>query len=205
MSAQAKPRLRVIAPAAEAPVESDAVLVAGVIAGDADCKKRLYLRHVHYIAGMASRILRSIDSAEDVAQDTFVIAFSKIATLRDAAAFRGWLAAIAVSQIHRLLARQRLLRFVGLDRGLDDASLDELAREDLSVEARSELAALDVVLQQLPAHQRVAWMLRYVEGEPLDAVAEACRRSRATVKRWIAAADARVRCDVRIARMEDGP
>jgi RNA polymerase sigma-70 factor (ECF subfamily) len=195
--------VRAAAPPAEddAAAESDEALVLAVRAGDARSKKRLYLRHVDYIAGMSARLLRSIDASEDVVQDTFVIAFSKIASLRDPGAFRGWLASIAVSQVHRRLSRQRLLRLIGLDRGLDDAPLDELAREDLSVEARSELAALDLVLQELPPRQRVAWMLRYVEDEPIDAVAEACRCSRATVKRWIARADARVKEHVRIVRI----
>lgn len=183
--------------------ESDEALVAGVRTGDARSKERLYLRHVDYVAGMCARLLRSIEAGEDVVQDTFVIAFSKIESLRDPNAFRGWLASIAVSQVHRRLSRQRLLKLVGLDGGLDDAPLDSLAREDLSVEARSELAALDLVLQELPPRQRIAWMLRHVEGEPIDAVAEACRCSRATVKRWLVAADRRVKEHVRIVTRED--
>jgi RNA polymerase sigma-70 factor, ECF subfamily len=187
------------------PDESDEALVQGVRSGDAQCKKRLYLRHVDYVAGMSARLLRSIEASEDVVQDTFAIAFSKIASLREPAAFRGWLASIAVSQVHRRLAQRRLLRIVGLDRGLDDAPLDELAREDLSIEARSELAALDFVLQQLPPRERVAWMLRYVEGEPVDVVAQACGCSRATIKRWIARADERVRQHVSLERERERP
>ncbi|HEY1532726.1 MAG TPA: RNA polymerase sigma factor [Polyangiaceae bacterium] len=184
-------------------VQSDSALVAGGLIGDRRSKQEIYLRHVDYIAGMCARLLRSIEASEDVVQDTFVIAFSKIGLLREPAAFRGWLAAIAVHQVHRRLARQRLLRFFGLDLGLDDAPLDECAREDLTVEARSELAALDLVLQELPTRQRIAWMLRHVEGEPLDAVAEACGCSRATVKRWIALANARIKEHVRIVAEED--
>lgn len=193
LSPSARPRLQVVrAPAPEAttpPYDSDADLVEGVRSGNTRCKERIYLKHVDYVAGMCTRLLRSVEASEDVVQDTFVIAFSKIDSLRDAGAFRGWLASIAISQVRRRLGRQRLLRFLGLDGGLDDAPLDELAREDLSVEARSELAALDHVLQQLPHNHRIAWMLRYVEDEPLDAIAEACRCSRATVKRWIASAN----------------
>jgi RNA polymerase sigma-70 factor (ECF subfamily) len=185
--------------------ESDEALVAGVRAGDPRCKKQLYLRHVDYVAGMSARLLRSIEASEDVVQDAFAIAFSRIASLREPAAFRGWLASIAISQVHRRLAQRRLLKLFGLDRGLDDAPLDELAREDLSVEARSELAALDFVLQQLPPRERVAWMLRYVEDEPIDAVAEACGCSRATVKRWIARADDHVRRHVSLEREERRP
>jgi RNA polymerase sigma-70 factor (ECF subfamily) len=185
--------------------EGDAALVAGVCAGDARSKERLYRRHVDYVAGMCARILRSVDASEDVTQDTFLLAFAKIHSLRDPGAFRGWVAAIAVHQVHRRLARQRLRAAFGLDRGLDDAPLDELAREDLSAEARSELAALDIVLQRLPPRQRIAWMLRYVEGEPLDAVASACRCSLATAKRWIAKADEEVRRYVRVADLEVSP
>ena len=183
--------------------QSDAALVAGVLIGDRWCKREIYVRHVDYLAGMCTRLLRSMEASEDVVQDTFVIAFSKIGLLRDPEALRGWLAAIAVSQVHRRLARQRLLRCFGLDRGLDDAPLDECAREDLTVEARSELAALDLVLQGLPPGQRIAWMLRHVEGEALDSVAETCGCSRATVKRWIALANARIKERVRIVAEED--
>jgi RNA polymerase sigma-70 factor (ECF subfamily) len=184
-------------------VQSDSALVAGVRVGDRRSKQEIYVRHVDYIAGMCARLLRSIEASEDVVQDTFLIAFSKMESLRDPEALRGWLAAIAVNQVRRRLARQRLLRFLGLDLGLDDAPLDECAREDLTVEARSELAALDLVLQELPTRQRIAWMLRHVEGEPLDAVAVACGSSRATVKRWIALANARIKEHVRIVAEED--
>jgi RNA polymerase sigma-70 factor, ECF subfamily len=189
------PRLAVVPKTSSdrAPAPSDAMLVAGIRTGDGGCKARIYLRHVNYIAGMCTRLLRSVDAGEDVVQDTFVIAFSKIASLRDPASFRGWLAAIAVRQVRRRLARERLRRLFRLDSALGDVPLDALGRDDLSAEIRSDLAALDIVLQTLPVNQRLAWMLRYVEDEPIDAIAESCRCSRATVKRLIAAADRRVR------------
>jgi RNA polymerase sigma-70 factor (ECF subfamily) len=186
------------------PEEPDEALVVRALSGDTRSKRELYLRHVHYLVGMSTRLLRSTEAAEDVVQETFVIAFSKLRSIHKPAAFRGWLASIAVSQIHRRFARDRLLRRLGLDRRIDDAPLDELAREDLSVEARSELAALNLILQELPPRERIAWMLRYVDGEPLEAVAEACRCSLATVKRWIARADARIREHVCLTG-EEGP
>ena len=178
--------------------EPDDVLVQRARAGDATSKERLYRRHVAYIAGMCTRLLGSIEVSEDVVQDAFVIAFEQLPALRDPAAFRGWLASIAVSQVRRRFSRRRLLRLLGLDRSIDDAPLDELAREDTSAEVRSELAALDLVLRRLPTNHRIAWMLRYVEDEALEDVARSCECSLATVKRWIAAADAHVRRHVRV-------
>jgi len=181
----------------EAAGETDAALVAGALAGDRASKERLYLKHVDYVAGMCARLLRSVEASEDVVQDAFVIALQNLESLRDPPAFRPWLASIAISQVRRRLTRRRLLGFLGLDRGLDDAPLDELARDDTSAEARLELAALDLVLRGLPPNQRIAWMLQHVEGEPLEHIAVACSCSLATVKRWIAAADRRVKEHVR--------
>ena len=47
--------------------------------------------------------------------------------------------------------------------------------------------------------QRLAWSLRYVEGEKLEQVAEHCGCSLATAKRRISAAHARIQ-----AELEDG-
>jgi RNA polymerase sigma-70 factor (ECF subfamily) len=183
--------------APEEPPESDASLVEKARSGHTLSKERLYRRHVEYIAGMSRRMLRSVDLSEDVVQDAFVIAFTQLESLRDAEAFRPWLAAIAVSQVRRKLSRLRLLRLFGLDRGLEDASLDTLAREDATAETRLELAAIDLALRDLPPNQRIAWMLQHVEGESLEATASACGCSLATVKRWIAAADRRVQEHIR--------
>ena len=180
------------------PEPSDEALVTGLLAGEDKSREMLYRKHVRYIAGMCTRLLRSAESGEDVTQDAFVLAFSKIHTLRDPGHFRSWLATIAVREVRRHLAKERLWRFLGLGRGLDDAPLDELAKVDLSVEARSELAALDFALAQLPQRFRVAWMLRYVEDEPLELVAAAGDCSLATAKRRIATADAHVRQHVNL-------
>jgi RNA polymerase sigma-70 factor (ECF subfamily) len=187
-----------------APVEPavpDEVLVTRVLSGDSASRRMLYERHVDYVTGMSARLLRSLDASEDVVQDTFVMAFERLSSLRDPGAFRSWLAAIAVSFVRRRLRKQRLLRVLGLDGGHDDAALDRLARHDTSAEARSELAALDFVLQTLPANQRIAWMLRHVEGEPLGEVAAACDCSLATVKRWIATADETIRAHLALEKL----
>jgi RNA polymerase sigma-70 factor (ECF subfamily) len=111
---------------------------------------------------------------------------------------------IAVSQVRRRFRKRRLLRALGLHVGADEATLESLAASGASAETKSDLSVLDRVLAALPVDQRIAWMLRYVEGEELLAVAHACRCSLATIKRRIAAADAQVHAELRIGEME-GP
>ena len=48
-------------------------------------------------------------------------------------------------------------------------------------------------LDRLGVAERVAWTLRYVEGEPLGTVAELCECSLATAKRRIRAAQDHLR------------
>jgi RNA polymerase sigma-70 factor (ECF subfamily) len=123
-----------------------------------------------------------------------LIAFEKLDGLRDDVAFRPWLAQVAVSQVRRRFRRRKLLRLFGLVD--DEAGLSELASPGASAEVLSDLALLDAALRRLPDEQRIAWVLRHVEGLALDEVARAVECSLATAKRRIAAADERVRAHV---------
>jgi RNA polymerase sigma-70 factor (ECF subfamily) len=168
---------------------SDAELVTRALTGDRWSRDVLYRRHVHYLLAIACRLLANRHEGEEIAQDAFVVGFTQLATLRDPSVFRSWMARIVVSLVRRRMRRERLLRFLGLDRG-DDATLATLASPEMRPDDRAELVLADRVLGRLPADRRIAWMLRRVEGLPLAEVASACDCSLATAKRRIAVADA---------------
>jgi RNA polymerase sigma-70 factor, ECF subfamily len=177
-------------PAADA--LGDGELVARSLGGDRWSRDVLYRRHAHYLLAISTRLLSSRSEGEEVVQDTFVVGFGQLGTLRDPTAFRPWLARIAVSLVRRRLRRGKLLRFLGLDRGLDDATLAVLAAPALRPDDRAELALVDRLLDGMRTDLRIAWMLRRVEGLSLAEVASTCGCSIATAKRRIAAADAEV-------------
>jgi DNA-directed RNA polymerase specialized sigma24 family protein len=154
-----------------ADVLSDAELVARALQGDRWSRDMLYRRHAHYLLAISARLLSDRSEGEEVVQDTFVVGFEQLGTLREPAALRGWLARIAVSLVRRRLRRARLLRFLGLDRSPDDATLAALAAPELGPDDCAELALVDRVLHRMPANLRIAWMLRRVEGLPLAEVA----------------------------------
>ena len=167
---------------------TDAELARRVARGDGWAEEAFYRRHVEQVLGLAQRLLRNFADAEDVAQDTFATAFQIWDQLRDPERARPWLMQIAVRQVQRKFRKRRVLRLLGLDRNIEDLPLEALAREDASAEVRSELALLDSALSSLAIDVRMAWMLRHIEGLPLDEVAEQCQCSLATVKRRIASA-----------------
>jgi RNA polymerase sigma-70 factor (ECF subfamily) len=171
---------------------SDGDLVVRALGGDRFSRDVIYRRHAHYLLAISTRLLSSRSEGEEVVQDTFVVGFAQLGTLRDPAALRAWLARIAVSLVRRRMRRGRLLKMLGLDRSPDDATLAALAAPTMRADDRAELALVDRLLRRMPANLRIAWMLRRVEGLPLAEVASTCSCSLATAKRRVAAADAEV-------------
>jgi len=182
---------------------SDAELARRAGGGDRWAEEAFYRRHVLQVVGLAQRLLGNSWDAEDVAQETFITAFQSWSQLRDLERARAWLMQIAVRQVHRKFRKRRLLRLLGLDRRVEDLPLEALARDDTSAEVRSELLVLDSVLKSMTPERKIAWMLRYVEGLPLEEVALHCDCSLATAKRRIAAAQRAVSRQVNVARPVD--
>jgi RNA polymerase sigma-70 factor (ECF subfamily) len=176
--------------------EADKALVLRAIDGDRWAEEALFRRHAPKVLGTVTRLLGRRSEAEDIAQDTFVAAFSDLRALREPGAFGGWVLRIAVSKVHRVFRRERILRFLRI--GTDETGIADLASESASPDARAELVLLEVELGKLASADRLAWMLRHVEGLSLDEVAGACECSLATAKRRIARADSRIAAVVRV-------
>jgi RNA polymerase sigma-70 factor (ECF subfamily) len=164
---------------------SDAQLVGIAREGDSAAFETLYRRHVAFALHLAARIEGSTRDVEDVVHDAFLKAFSRIGDLSEPASFRAWLGSIVVFAVRSRLRRQRLLGMLGLGRGSEPIELDSLASTDASPHLRAQLAQIYALLRTQPTDDRIAWTLRYVEGNELEAVARLVGCSLATVKRRI--------------------
>lgn len=170
----------------------DAALVERALDDDTSAATLLYRRHARHAAGLAARLLGRTTDAEDVMHDAFVAAFSTLERLRDPGAFRAWLLRIVVMKARQRLRRLRITRRLGLDRGLEDASLERLASSGVSPEQRAELSLIDDLLRVVPVDERIAWMLAHVEGHTLAEIAELTACSVSTAKRRVRRADRRI-------------
>jgi RNA polymerase sigma factor (sigma-70 family) len=121
----------------------------------------------------------------------FVIAHRHLDKVRDRSATKAWLSRVTVREAARHLRRRRVKRVLGI--AGDVAGSPHLADHGATPEDRAMLLSVYRVLDRLPTAERLAFTLRHVEGERLEAVAELCGCSLATAKRRIAAATARVR------------
>jgi RNA polymerase sigma-70 factor (ECF subfamily) len=148
-----------------------------------------YRRYARYVAAVALRLLGRDDEIDDVVQEVFLAALRGLGQLRDAQAVKGWLATVAVRIAGRRLRRRRLRAMVGLDGARD---YERLAAPGAPADDRALIAHVYRLLDELPVKERLAWTLRHVEGEPLEAVARLCNCSLATAKRRVAAAQAAI-------------
>jgi len=186
-------------PAAPAPGPADADLVAAALAGDAGAFEGLMRRYNQRLYRLARSIVGEPAEAEDVVQETFVRAWTRLGTWEGRASFSTWLCKIAV---HEALARARKSRrFAALpDPEAAAAASPGPSRpaEDPERDAATgELRrTLEAAVDALPESLRAVFALREVEGLSTAETAEALGLSVPNVKVRLHRARAALRSDL---------
>jgi len=175
---------------------------SGEVAGDAQAPHEVdprnfddvFRRYSPYVARVALRLLGNDGEVDDLVQDVFLEAHRGLSSLREAGALGGWLARICVRRATRRLRRRRLLALLSIETVAErDLPLDVSASPD----QRAEVVRIYRRLDQMPVAERVAWLLRHVEGESLDDMVVLCGCSKSTVQRRLRSAEARLEQEVR--------
>lgn len=140
---------------------------------------RLVDRYQDMAFGTAFSILKDFHLAEDAAQNAFIFAYQDLSTLRDAAAFPGWLRRIVVNRCHHLLRIQKVPT-LPLDVAVDVNSGTDPATE---MEANEMRLLVRRAIAELPESQRIVTSLFYISGYSGAAIAELLQIPSATVRR----------------------
>src|SRR2546421_5882399 len=132
--------------------------VALAASGDGRAFERLYRTHVARVHSLARRMTDE-EHADDLTQDVFVRAWSKLSTFRSEAAFGTWLHRLAVNVI---LARRTTL---GTERGRYDDSENALEVVPSRPGAGVELSVdFEQAMGRLPDGARQVFVLHDIEG-----------------------------------------
>lgn len=150
----------------------------------------LYRRFAPYVAAIASRILGRESEVDDVVQDVFVAALSGLKKRDQLLQAKGWFATVTVRSSMRKLRARALWNVFDL---AEPPQYERLADPAAGPEERRMVTEVYRALDRVSSKERVAWVLRYVQGESLEETAALCECSLATAKRRIAAAHAVVR------------
>jgi RNA polymerase sigma-70 factor, ECF subfamily len=152
-------------------VLADAALVEAAREGDRGAFGQLYDRYARMVHGvMLARV--PFNAVDDLVQDVFLAALGRLRSLRDAASFGAWIAAIARNRAHDYHRRTR--ETVELtDEALAPEASDPAAARATSVSQATasqhlapddEAAAALQAIRSLPEAYRETLILRLVEG-----------------------------------------
>jgi len=164
-------------------------LVGRAASGQRDAFAELCVRFERSVFLLAYRLVGNEADAMDVVQNTLLRGYKGLSTYDGERPFRAWLLAIAVNEARRLLRRRSSRRTIGLDEAADPTTA-HTATGGLTTLTRAELTD---ALGHVPADQRTAFVLRYVESHTPGEVAELMDVSERTVRRLCQAARARLR------------
>ena len=165
----------------------DAQVVRAVLDGDRDAFRVLVERESAMVVRTCYRVLRDLPEAEDVAQETFVIAYRSLATWRGGP-FGAWLARIAVRLAVRQLARRRTVGWIGTSApGQEDGPRSSVPagprlQPELAVLAAEDDLAVRRALARLEEPYREVVALRFFADRSLNEIAALTGRPLGTVK-----------------------
>ena len=159
--------------------------------------EELFRRHAPAVASLGLAMLQNTEESEDLVQDVFLRAWRALDRLHDREEARPWLMTIAIRVARTRLRRRKLSRLIFQ---VDAPDFERVATPGVLPEHRDLVRRLYAVLDKLPVELRIAWVLRYIQGETLENVAEMCGWSLSTAKRRINAAHKRV-----AAKLEGAP
>jgi len=148
---------------------NDGVVVRQVLAGDVEAYAVLVGRHRDRLYRFAVGMLGSRHEAEEAVQDAFVRAFRALGRCHDPDRFDGWLFRILANRCRTRGARRQRYEttFVADAAALARAPATEADPEP----GETWSAAVTAALAALPAEQREAFLLKYVEERSYDEMA----------------------------------
>jgi RNA polymerase sigma-70 factor (ECF subfamily) len=172
--------------------DQDRAAVEAVKSGDTNAFRELVDRHKSRIYGILLSLVGGDDLAEELAQETFVKAFTGISDFRADATFGTWLVQIAIhgARDHRRrMTRLRGHRVISLE-ALREARRYELEPADdrrsadprSRVERREEESFVKLALADLPQEYREVLLMKHFEGWSFEQIAESTGDTVGTLK-----------------------
>ena len=144
-------------------------LVTQAQAGDLQAYGEIVRRFQDMAYGYACAVLGDFHLAEDVAQEAFIEAYRCLSSLREPAAFAGWLRRIVFKQCDRL-TRRKQVSTVPLE-SADSVTSESPGPPEEVEQQEMEREVLEAVLS-LPENERTVTALYYIDGYSQKEVAE---------------------------------
>jgi RNA polymerase sigma-70 factor (ECF subfamily) len=166
----------------------DAGLVTALRARQSGAWNMLFDRYGSYVERLIVRVVGLDPEVPDLINEVFARAVEGLHQLKEPSALKGWIGSIAIFTarvwIRNRTSRRKWLAF------LSPHDLPEIAAPAIAPPEVSEtLEHAYTVLKHMPADERIAFALRFIDSMELQEIAEIVKVSLSTVKRRLQRAE----------------
>lgn len=167
--------------------ETDAAVVARVLAGERDAFEVVMRRYNQRLYRLARATLRDDTEAEDALQDAYIAAFRGLSRFRGDASLSTWLSRLVLNEClgrkRRAARRDKVVPMTSLPTGLDDTAVPDTGERPDAAALRAQIRVLlEHKLDELPEDYRSVFVLRSVEDLSVEETAECLGVPEATVR-----------------------
>lgn len=166
----------------------DTALLAALKVGHPGAVAAFYDRFCAHVQRILVRVLGADRELADVHHDVFVRALGSIKDVTEPAALKAWVTQVAVFTARTCIQRRSRRWWLRI---LPPDEVPEVEATVTTGELNEALRATYAVLDKLPADERIAFALRFIDGMELTEVARSCGCSLATIKRKLGGAEKR--------------
>jgi len=167
----------------------DADLARALIERNPEAPRAVWTRFSPLVRRIVRRSLGPEQDVEDLVQDVFASLFAKPDRLREPAALKAFIVSVTLHNISYELRRRRVRRWVGLS---PTSELPDIRVVESNPESREALIRFYRILDGVRNRDRMAFVLRYVDGMEVADVAKAMDTSVPTARRCFTRAYKRV-------------
>lgn len=151
----------------------DQQLIRQTLDGQQEAFGQLICKYQDRLFNGMVQVLRSETEAEDVVQDAFVLAFTKLGTFKGNSAFFTWLYRIAYNvAITRIRRRKPTVSIDGKDETARLDFADAGPAPSDRIEQQEQATQLHAALEQLSLEHRAILVLREMDEMDYDAISE---------------------------------
>jgi RNA polymerase sigma-70 factor (ECF subfamily) len=171
-----------------------AALVQRTLNGDTSAFEQLIVRYERRVLTLAMKLLGSPDDAQDAAQEVFLRVFKYIHRFDVQKPMSPWLMQMTVN-VCRNIARERQRRWNTFPTTVETETpvVSELRDPHAGVAEEQERQILWKLLETLPEKERLAVVLRDIDGRTTSEVAEILGSTETTVRSQISRARVRLK------------
>jgi RNA polymerase sigma-70 factor (ECF subfamily) len=154
----------------------DSELIAQSVRGDSAAFGELVRRYQDRLYNTVYRLLGNAEDAQDVVQDCFLSAYQSLPHFKGDSRFFTWLYRIAVNAAISLKRKRRTVLRADI-RGTHSSSVEpfddsEASQPSLALERAEDGERLQAALSQLTPEHRTVLVLKDIEGQKYEEIAE---------------------------------